>query len=92
MPRISRRTRLSATPHGDEAVASLSMPKLIVTAQGDWLVDPAHGRLLARAAAPPVDDVHLDLPGSLHADALVKYTPVRLLRLLDHWLMRNAPP
>jgi len=92
MPRISRRTRLSATPHGDEAVASLSMPKLIVTAEGDWLVDPAHGRLLARAAAPPVDDVHLDLPGSLHADALVKYTPVRLLRLLDHWLMRNAPP
>jgi hypothetical protein len=68
------------------------MPKLIVTAEGDWLVDPAHGRLLARAAAPPVDDVHLDLPGSLHADALVKYTPVRLLRLLDHWLTRNAPP
>ena len=68
------------------------MPKLIVTAEGDWLVDPSHGRTPRRAAAPPVDDVHLDLPGSLHADALVKFVPLRLLRLLDRWLVRNAPP
>jgi pimeloyl-ACP methyl ester carboxylesterase len=92
MPRISRRTRLAATPRGQEAVAHLSMPKLIVTAEGDWLVDPSHGRLLARAAALPVDEAHLDLPGSLHADALVKYVPLRLLRLLDRWFVRNAPP
>jgi len=92
MPRVSRRTRIGATPRGHEAIAQLNMPKLIVTAEGDWLVDPSHGRLLAKAAAPPVDDVHLDLPGSLHADALVKYVPLRLLRLLDRWFMRNAPP
>jgi pimeloyl-ACP methyl ester carboxylesterase len=92
MPRVSHRTRISATPRGHEAVAQLNMPKLIVTAEGDWLVDPSHGRLLAKAAAPPVDDVHLELPGSLHADALVKFVPLRLLRLLDRWFMRNAPP
>jgi pimeloyl-ACP methyl ester carboxylesterase len=92
VPRVSRRTRLAATPRGDHAVSHLTMPKLIVTAEGDWLVDPSHGRMLARAAAPPVEDVHLDLPGSLHADALVKYTPLRLLRLLDRWFVRNAPP
>ena len=62
-PRVSRHTRLSATPRGHEAVSHLAMPKLIVTAEGDWLVDPSHGRRLARAAAPPVDDVHLNLPG-----------------------------
>jgi pimeloyl-ACP methyl ester carboxylesterase len=92
MPRVSRRTRIGATPKGQEAIAQLKMPKLIVTAEGDWLVDPSHGRLLAKAAAPPVDDVHLSLPGSLHADALVKFVPMRLLRLLDRWLVRNAPP
>ena len=92
MPRVSRRTRLSATPSGPDAVSRLRMPKLIVTAEGDWLVDPSHGRLLARAAAPPVDDVHFEGPGSLHADALVKFTPLRLLRLLDRWFLRNAPP
>lgn len=91
-PRVSRHTRLSATPRGHEAIAHLAMPKLIVTAEGDWLVDPSHGRRIARAAAPPVDDVHLNLPGSLHADGLVKYRPLRLLRLLDRWFLRNAPP
>jgi pimeloyl-ACP methyl ester carboxylesterase len=92
MPRVSRRTRLAETPSGADAVARLGMPKLIVTAEGDWLVDPSQGRLLARAAAPPVDDVNLDLPGSLHADALVKSAPIRLIRLLDRWFVRNAPP
>lgn len=92
MPRVSRSTRLSRTPRAQEAISRLPMPKLIVTAEGDWLVDPSHGRRLARSAAHPVDDVHLDLPGSLHADALVKFVPVRLLRLLDRWFQRNAPP
>ena len=68
------------------------MPKLIVTAESDWLVDPSQGRELAERAAPPVDYVHFDLPGSLHADALVKYVPLTLLRVLDRWLARNAPP
>lgn len=92
MPRVSRSTRLARTPRAQEAVSRLAMPKLIVTAEDDWLVDPSHGRRLARAAAKPVDDVHLALPGSLHADALVKFVPVRLLRLLDRWFLRNAPP
>ena len=92
MPRVSRRTRIAATPRGHEAVSGLAMPKLIVTAEGDWLVDPSHGRRLAQAAAAPVDDVHLHLPGSLHADALVRAVPLRLLRLLDRWFVRNAPP
>lgn len=75
-----------------EAISRLTIPKLIITAEGDWLVDPSHGRRLAQAAAPPVEHVHLDLPGSLHADALVKYTPRPLLRVLDRWLDANAPP
>jgi hypothetical protein len=39
-----------------------------------------------------VELVHLDLPGSLHADGLVKFVPVRLLRVLDDWFARHAPP
>jgi pimeloyl-ACP methyl ester carboxylesterase len=93
MPRIALRRR----PRGPrlavtEAIAKLTMPKLIVTAKGDWLVDPSHGVLLAEAAHPPVDYVHFDLPGSLHADALVKFVPLTLLRVLDRWLARHAPP
>jgi hypothetical protein len=68
------------------------MPKLIVTSEGDWLVDPSHGRALARAARKPVEHVHLELPGALHADGLVRFVPVRLLRLLDRWLDEHAPP
>ena len=63
-----------------------------LSSKGDWLVDPSHGRLLAESAAPPVDYVHLDLPGSLHADALVKFVPLTLLRVLDRWFARWAPP
>jgi hypothetical protein len=68
------------------------MPKLIVTAEGDWLVDPSHGRALARASAAPVEHVHLDQDGALHADGLVQFVPVKLLRLLDRWFSENAPP
>jgi pimeloyl-ACP methyl ester carboxylesterase len=92
VPRLSGRKLTTRKPRASEAVASLSIPKLIVSSQGDWLVDPSHGRTLAAAAAPPVDYVHLDLPGSLHADGLVKFVPVRLLRMLDRWFDQNAPP
>ena len=92
MPRMSAGAPFARKPGVAESLASLSIPKLIITAEGDWLVAPSHGRLLAEAAAPPVDYVHLDLPGNLHADALVKYVPLRLLRVLDGWFSRNAPP
>ncbi|HEU5249435.1 MAG TPA: alpha/beta fold hydrolase [Thermoanaerobaculia bacterium] len=92
MPRIAIRHLRGPKPRAAEAVERLTMPKLIVTAESDWLVDPSHGRKLAERAAPPVDHVHLELPGSLHADAMVKYVPLRLLRILDRWLARNAPP
>jgi pimeloyl-ACP methyl ester carboxylesterase len=96
-PGAARQVRLrnvlrGAKPRIARALAQLTMPKLIVTAEGDWLVDPSHGRILAEAAAPPVDHVHLDLPGSLHADALVRHMPLSLLRVLDRWFERNAPP
>ncbi len=92
IPRLSREALFARKPAAAHAVSRLAMPKLIVTAEGDWLVDPSHGRTLAETAAPPVDYVHLDLPGSLHADALVKFAPLRLLRLLDRWFRRHAPP
>jgi pimeloyl-ACP methyl ester carboxylesterase len=92
MPRIAGRRLLAPKPRIARALARLTIPKLIVTSKGDWLVDPSHGREMAQAAAPPVDYVHLDLPGSLHADALVRYVPLSLLRLLDRWFARNAPP
>jgi pimeloyl-ACP methyl ester carboxylesterase len=92
MPRIAGRRLLAPKPRIAPALARLTMPKLIVTAKGDWLVDPSHGRAMADAAAPPVDYIHLDLPGSLHADALVRHVPLSLLRLLDRWFARNAPP
>jgi pimeloyl-ACP methyl ester carboxylesterase len=92
MPRIAIRHLRGPKPRAVEAVARLTMPKLIVTSETDWLVDPSHGRELAERAAAPVDHVHLDLPGSLHADSLVKFVPLTLLRLLDRWLLQNAPP
>lgn len=92
MPRIAVRHLRGPKPRAAEAIARLSMPKLVVTAERDWLVDPSHGRLLAENAAPPVEYVHLDLPGSLHADSLVKFVPLTLLRLLDRWFAQNAPP
>lgn len=92
VPRIAARDLFSPKPRAVDAVALILAPKLIVTAEGDWLVDPSHGRLLAAAAAPPVEHVHLDLPGSLHADALVRTVPLRLFRILDRWLAQHAPP
>jgi len=92
VPRLSGRRLTARRPRAEDAMASLSMPKLIVTAEGDWLVDPSHGRALARAAAQPVEHVHLDQGGALHADGLVNFVPVKLLRLLDRWFLENAPP
>lgn len=92
VPRLATRQLARRKPRASDAVAMLGIPKLIVTSEGDWLVDPSHGRVLARSAAEPVEHVHLDLPGALHADGLVKFVPVRLLRLLDRWFEENAPP
>ncbi len=92
MPRFSPVTLLSKKPRAVEAVSVLTMPKLIVSAEGDWLVDPLHARMLEEAAAPPVEAVHLDLPGSLHADALVRFVPLKILRVLTRWFERVAPP
>jgi pimeloyl-ACP methyl ester carboxylesterase len=92
MPRIAIGQLRGPKPRASDAVSSLPFPKLIVTSESDWLVDPSHGRMLAENAAPPVELVHFDLPGSLHADSLVKHVPLRLLRVLDRWLARNAPP
>ncbi len=92
MPRLSPGAPFASRPDVAGSLSRLAIPKLIITAEGDWLVAPSHGRLLAKAAAPPVDYVHLDLPGNLHADALVKYVPLRLLRVLDGWFAKNAPP
>jgi len=92
MPRIAGTRLFQPKPRISRALARLSIPKLIVTAEGDWLVDPSHGRALAQAAAPPVEHIHLDLPGSLHADALVTWAPLALLRSLDRWFVQNAPP
>lgn len=92
MPRIALAHLRGPKPRAAEAVAKLRMPKLVVTAERDWLVDPSHGRLLADSAAPPVEYVHLDLPGSLHADSLVRRVPLTFLRVLDRWFAENAPP
>ena len=92
VPRIGSAAWTTRKPRASKAIAALTMPKLIVTSEGDWLVDPSQGRELARQAASPVEHVHLDLPGSLHADGLIHFVPVRLLRVLDDWFARHAPP
>ena len=91
MPRMAARHLFSRKPTAATGISGLAMPKLIVTSARDWLVDPSHGRTLAQAAAPPVEYVHLELPGSLHADALVRHWPLKILRLLDRWFRQNAP-
>lgn len=92
VPKLAAKGLGRRKPRADQAVGSLNFPKLIVTSRGDWLVDPSHGRALADASAAPVELVHLDLPGSLHADGLVRAVPLKLLRILDRWFEENAPP
>ena len=92
VPKLAAKGLADRKPRADEAVATLAFPKLIITSEGDWLVDPSHGRALLEASLAPVELVHLDLPGSLHADSLVEAVPVQLLRVLDRWFAKNAPP
>jgi alpha-beta hydrolase superfamily lysophospholipase len=92
VPKLAARALAARRTSAARAVGVLRFPKLIVTSEGDWLVDPSHGRILAEASAQPVEHVHLDLPGSLHADGLVNAVPVRLLRVLDRWFGKHAPP
>jgi len=79
-------------PKAEEAVEALTIPKLVVTFEDDWLVRPLHGDRLERAAAPPIERAHLPLPGSLHADAVVRFAPVKFFRILDSFLKRWFPP
>jgi len=92
MPRMAPGSLFARGADATEAIGRLTMPKLIVTIERDWLVDPSHGFRLANAAAPPTEHVHVDAPGSLHADALVRYLPLKAVRLLDGWFRRVAPP
>src|SRR2546430_14013741 len=62
MPRIALRHLRGPKPRAAEAVAQLSIPKLIVTAKGDWLGGPSHRRLPARAAGTAVGYLPPDLP------------------------------
>jgi pimeloyl-ACP methyl ester carboxylesterase len=52
VPRISGRRLLAPKPRISRALAKVTVPKLIITAEGDWLVDPSHGRTLAQEARP----------------------------------------
>jgi len=90
-PRMDWNAIARAKPGTETAVESLEIPKLIVTLEDDWLVKPAHGRRLARAASPPVEHVHLNLRGSLHADAVVRYAPLAFLRVLTRFLKKRFP-
>jgi pimeloyl-ACP methyl ester carboxylesterase len=90
-PRLDMAALPRRKPAALDAVARLTVPKLIVTTQDDWLVAETHGVRLLEAAAPPVEHVHLTLPGSLHADALVRFAPRALLRALESFLERYVP-
>ena len=99
--RLRHALRVPASPRRRCAAASrarprrsprLPVPKLIVTSEGDWLVDPSHGRALAeglgeaRGARPPGS------AGVAPRRRPRRAVPVRLLRVLDRWFADNAPP
>lgn len=90
-PRVDWSAVPRAKPTAERAVEALAIPKLIVTLEDDWLVRPAHGRRLADAASPPVEHVHLEIGGSLHADAVVRYAPIAFLRALTPFLKSRFP-
>ena len=50
MPRLAGRPLFRPKPSAAEAVSRITIPKLIVSSRGDWLVDPEQGRILARGA------------------------------------------
>jgi pimeloyl-ACP methyl ester carboxylesterase len=90
-PRVDWRAFPREKPRAEDAVEKLSIPKLIVTFENDWLVNPSHGDRLFRSAAAPVERVHLDVGNSLHADAVVRFAPVSFLRVLTEFLNRRFP-
>jgi pimeloyl-ACP methyl ester carboxylesterase len=90
-PRVDWKLLSGEKPRALEAVTRLEIPKLIVTFEDDWLVEPAHGDLLERASAPPVERAHLNVGDSLHADAVVRYAPHAFLTLLTDFLSRRFP-
>jgi pimeloyl-ACP methyl ester carboxylesterase len=90
-PRVDWSSVPREKPKAEDAVEKLAIPKLVVTFEDDWLVRPQHGDRLARAAAPPVERVHLPLAGSLHADAVVRFAPILFFRVLDAFLKRWFP-
>jgi pimeloyl-ACP methyl ester carboxylesterase len=91
-PRVDWRTFPLAKPRAEDAVEKLTVPKLIVTFENDWLVNPSHGDRLFRSAAAPVERVHLTVGNSLHAEAVVRFAPVSFLRVLTEFLNRRFPP
>ncbi|MGH9441454.1 MAG: alpha/beta hydrolase [Thermoanaerobaculia bacterium] len=90
-PRVDWTTFPREKPRAEDAVEKLTLPKLIVTFENDWLVNPSHGDRLFRSAAAPVERVHLDVGNSLHADAVVRFAPVSFLRVLTEFLNRRFP-
>jgi pimeloyl-ACP methyl ester carboxylesterase len=91
-PRIDWTSASREKPRAADAVGRIRIPKLIVTFEDDWLVDPSHGDELERCAAPPAERVHLGVAGSLHADAVVRFAPVAFLRVLTRFLKEHFPP
>ncbi len=91
-PRVDWTTFPKEKPRAEDAVERLPIPKLIVTFENDWLVNPSHGDRLFRSAAAPVERVHLMVGNSLHADAVVRFAPVSFLRVLTEFLNERFPP
>jgi hypothetical protein len=90
-PKVDWATFPKAKPRAEDAVEQLTLPKLIVTFENDWLVNPSHGDRLFRSAAAPVERVHLMVGNSLHADAVVRFAPVSFLRVLTGFLNQWFP-
>lgn len=85
-PRVDWKTVSQTKPRAEDAVERLEIPKLFVTFENDWLVDPSHGDRLFRFAAPPFQRVHLNVGNSLHADAVVRFAPKAFLSVLTRFL------
>lgn len=90
-PRVDWKLLPQEKPRALEAVAQLAIPKLVVTFEDDWLVEPSHGDLLERMARPPVERAHLNVGDCLHADAAVRFAPVAFLDVLTDFLRRWYP-
>ena len=91
-PRVDWKTVSREKPRAEDAVESLAIPKLFVTFENDWLVDPSHGDRLFRSAAPPFERAHLNVGNSLHADAAVRVAPKAFLTVITRFLRDVFPP